>query len=530
MNNKKYYLILSTLIVMNLLTGKVLAGEWTITPSVTVSETYSDNISLATSGSEQDDYVTQINPSIKINGKGKQLELDLDYTMQNIYYKNSTSSDEIRNQLSATANAILVEDLFFVDARASLRQQNTDLLGSGTQDNLSVVTDRADVQQISVSPYLQHNFANWFEGTARYSFTTTEYDQSVSDSESNDVSLALKSGEKFNKLKWSASYANKELDRDTESDIKQENIKGSVTYKLNHKFDAVVQGGDEDNDLGTGVTRANGGFWSAGFNYHPSYHLGLSMTAGDGEKTASVTVAPTRRTSLLVSVRDADVGLVIGEQWSGLMSHHTKRSTWQLRYLEDTTTSQTEALDSENFQFAGLRDGEAVYVYRGDNKNQPFIWTQEDWIAFGEDFPDAFPGGVPLTPLANEVYQREVLTASVNYKTGKSDITLSLSNQERFLEITNGTDTILTTGLSWNWRHSNRLASTLTTSWSQVEIDYTNPDSEYDLWSAGWDVTRTFTEKASASLGIRRAARETSSGAVPEYDENRVYISMQVKF
>ena len=112
-NNKTGYLILPTLIMVNIFTAKALAGEWTFEPSVSVSETYSDNITLATSGSEQDDYVTQVNPSIKIEGKGKGLELDFDYTMQNIFYKNSTRDDDIKNQLSASGKATLVEDFFF---------------------------------------------------------------------------------------------------------------------------------------------------------------------------------------------------------------------------------------------------------------------------------------------------------------------------------------------------------------------------------------------------------------------------------
>ena len=513
MNNKKYYLILSTFIVMNILTGQALAGEWTITPSVEISETYSDNVTLAAAGSERDDYVTQINPSVKINGKGKRLELDLSYTMQNIYYAESTSSNEIRNQLNAKGKATLIEDLFFVDASASMSQQNTTLLGSSSQDNISVVNDRADVQTISVSPYLKHNFANWFEGTAKYGFTSTEYDQSVSDSETNSTSLALKSGNKFTKLRWNASYSKQEQDRDAQDDIEKENIKGAVSYALNNKFDAVVQGGDEDNNLGTGVTRANGSYWSAGFNYHPSYHLNLSITAGDGEQTVGITVAPTRRTALQVSVRDADVGLTTGEQWSGLLSHRTKRSIWQLNYLEDTTTSQTEALDTENFLYQVTSGNEKLFAH----ENYAYLHTQEYYEERG------------LYPLLNEVYQREVLSASVNYKTGKSDITLSLSNQERLLEVSKGTDTILSTGLSWKWKHSNRTSSSITGSLSQIETRY-GTVNEFDIWSAGWEVTRSFSEKASAILGYRRAAREVNTGAVAEYDENRVYISMQVKF
>ncbi len=506
---------LFSILVFNLIPALAYAGEWEITPSVEIKETYTDNVTLAISGNEQEDYVTQINPSIKITGKGKRLELDLSYTMQNIAYAESSDSDEIRNHLSAKAKATLIEGFLFMNASAIMNQQNTSLLGSSAQDNLSIVSDRADVQTISVSPYVKHNFANWFEGTAKYKFSTTEYDQSISDSESKNVNLALKNGSKFKKLRWNASYSNQQQDRDNQSDIEKENIKGVFYYALSNKFDAIVQGGDENNNLGTGITRANGGYWSAGFNYHPSYHLSLKMTGGHNEQTVGLIVAPTKRTSLQVTVRDADVGLVIGEQWSSLFSHRTKRSSWRLSYLEDTTTSQTEKLDAENFTYTGTIGGEKYYSH------EDFYWdhTREEYEEIWGYYP-----------LLNEVYQREVLSASVNYKTGKSDITLSLSNQERFMEVTNGTDTVLTTGLNWGWKHSDRLASSITGSWSQVEVDYSSPVSEYEIWSAGWNVTRTLSQNASATLGYRRAGREVSSGPIGEYEENRLKLFLQVKF
>ena len=38
------------------------ASGWTITPDITVSETYNDNPGLAASGGERSDFITQVTP------------------------------------------------------------------------------------------------------------------------------------------------------------------------------------------------------------------------------------------------------------------------------------------------------------------------------------------------------------------------------------------------------------------------------------------------------------------------------------
>src|SRR5450830_1196379 len=87
----KYGLRPQALAVLALLTTQaapVLAAEWRFTPELTLRETYSDNITLAPSGSEQSGFVTEIAPGFTITGKGRRSQLRATYQARSINYSN----------------------------------------------------------------------------------------------------------------------------------------------------------------------------------------------------------------------------------------------------------------------------------------------------------------------------------------------------------------------------------------------------------------------------------------------------------
>ena len=500
-----------------LLVAPVVVAEWEITPSIEIKETYSDNIRLSTSGNEQDDFITEVNPAIKIKGESRRLKMDLSYKIQNIFYNENSASDDDKHDLKANGTAELVDDFVFIDAKASVSQQNTTYLGAGSQDNLSIDSDRQTTQRYTVSPYIKHNFRDYLDGELRYTNSTTEYDNSISNSETNAVKLDMKSGNRFKKLKWKFNYNNSETDRETTSTIEYEQTNAEASYAFHNDFDAVVRAGDENNDLGTGVTKTpNGTYWSAGVNWHPSYHFNLQLTSGDKEKYSALTIRPTKRTSFTTSYRDADVGVDTGGQWMGAFSHTSKRSTWRLTYRENTTTSQSEVLDAENFSIDQIKSiifGETIFT--GMHEGVLSEGTQQQWENVG------------LSPLLNEVYKSQALNANVTYKTAKSDFTFGFSSSDRDLLVSLTSDSSVGWNAGWLWRYSNRVRSNLTASWNT--IDYSTVTREDEYWNIGWDVSRTLARDTKGSIGIRRAER-TSDVAGNDYEENRIYLLFNMKF
>ncbi len=83
------------------------ADSWTLTPSLTLSETITDNVRLAPTGSENSDLITTVIPGISIVRESKRLDLDLNYKLQGNYFKNHSGESDFINLLDATGTGEL---------------------------------------------------------------------------------------------------------------------------------------------------------------------------------------------------------------------------------------------------------------------------------------------------------------------------------------------------------------------------------------------------------------------------------------
>lgn len=160
--------ICSAVAAISLLPSHSFAAEWKIEPSLSLKETYSDNIKLAPPGNEKSDFVTQINPGISLTGTGPRLKVNARYGMQNLIYAEESSRNATRHLLNADANAELADDLLFLDAKASISQQNISSFGSQTTDNVNITDNLSEVRTYSFSPYLINRFGSMASSELRY--------------------------------------------------------------------------------------------------------------------------------------------------------------------------------------------------------------------------------------------------------------------------------------------------------------------------------------------------------------------------
>src|SRR5687768_12407466 len=186
------------------------AAEWKVLPRLRVLETYSDNLRMTRNDNGSGDLITQINPGLSVSSVARRFSLDADYTMNNLIYAEASNFNRIRHQLNATATTELLENLFFVDARAVIRQQNVSLLGPQSFDNVNVTGNRADVRTFSISPYLRHRFQNFASAELRYtrSLVTSNANNSLFNSHGDSFGAGLNSGTAFQTLRWGVTYSN----------------------------------------------------------------------------------------------------------------------------------------------------------------------------------------------------------------------------------------------------------------------------------------------------------------------------------
>jgi uncharacterized protein (PEP-CTERM system associated) len=119
------------------------AGDWDITPRISVAEIFSDNINLDDDDKESD-LVTEITPGISIHGEGGLLKADIDYQMQNAIYASNSDANGTFHQLDAFANAELAKNLFFVDASSTMGQALISADNTVSTGNLNNAGNRTD--------------------------------------------------------------------------------------------------------------------------------------------------------------------------------------------------------------------------------------------------------------------------------------------------------------------------------------------------------------------------------------------------
>ena len=477
------------------------AGEWTVTPRLSLAELYSDNINLRDDDKEGD-LITEVTPGINISGKSARLEAELDYEIQTLMFLSNSDASGVFQQLTADAMAEITRGFFFVDARSRIGQTTVEATRTISRNNFNNAGNQTNYYAYGVSPYIRPHFGGYADGTFRYSLDHVRYDDSVSNSLQNRFDANLVSGRKFGPLSWFANYVFDDIDRSKADDARYQNADGEARYFISRKFSLVAQAGWADNDFQTNEKIENGSYWAAGGFWQPNRYFSLQALSGNNLDTVTVGVYPGRRTSLEVTWRDRKVGLNPGEAWNGIFRHRTRRTTWRASYVEDTTTQQQTQLGEGGFSFLG------VDPLTGDNNPNP---QPGDLVVL-------VPTG-PITTLTNEVEERKRASGSVGMRAGKTGLLFTIFREKRrFLTTLTNEDTKGVSG-SIDRRVAPRTNAILSGSWQRIESDRGTGDS--DFWFIDAQLRRQISPRLDAMVGYS-FTRQDADFERNTYSENMV--------
>ena len=305
------------------------AADWKITPSISASEMYSDNIFLGSPGSQLSDFVTTIIPGISVTGTGDRLKANLNYSLQNINYLKHNSLDYITQQLNATGNATLIEQTLFLDAGASISQQPTTLAGPIGVGNSSPTGNLANITTTSLSPYLIHRFNTFATGLARYTHQTMNFSQAgpsnnagydyntygsgnLFNSTSDTELVNLNSGADFNNLLWGLNLSNSRINYTGMNSMTLAQYSADLGYLITPRFKTTVTGGYEDDSYVYFGQNPQSTFWNIGFDWSPSVRTKFEVAEGER---------------------------FFGRTHTVKFTHYTRLTSWNASYMQDVTTS-----------------------------------------------------------------------------------------------------------------------------------------------------------------------------------------------
>ena len=524
------------------------AGEWQITPRISVGATYSDNIRLAPANEAESDLVLQVDPGISVRKRGGRVEARFDYTAQGLLYTQQGEA-KLNNNLLGFGTAELYQDHFFLDAYGSISQvpvssggrvdagnlglgggssfatglfnnPNLGLPGgadifspAGLFSDIALTGDQTTAASFGLSPYWRQNFGGWTEALLRYRYNRSGFGQNAdsdgqggaSDGVTQSVDLNLKSGRRFSALSWSLDYSRQQQDlqgQDSEDGSTQENATGQATYRLNRQWALLAEAGYENNDLSTFQTdNRNGSYWGLGAIWSPNRRFDLTGLYGPNVNEVAIQWTPSARTRFELSRRDQSVGASPGVHWEGSLSHRTRRTQWSARYTEEVTSTQQLLSDS----LIGVGpDGQPVLL---DEQGQI--------IAVGGPFG-----------LSDQEFLRKRFETDVTYQRVRNSFSLRAFSEDRQYQDATLDESAYGVGGLWTWRFAPRTASFVGTGWERDEL---SEDQQNDYWVSVIGLARVFTPDSGGLISYRYYENDAEP-ADQGFRENRLNVRFSVKF
>lgn len=483
--------------------GMAYAGDWTITPSVTVNETATDNVGLT--ADKHSDLVTDISPGISIEGSGGRSKLSLNYQLHDLIYAQDATRNQTQNSLNAMGTLEAVDNWLFIDASGVISQQNISAFGSSVSSS-GGANDSGNTTETStyrLSPYIKGSLGSFADYQLRYDVATSRSSSlSAFNSDSRSIVGSLKGETSYAQLLWSLDANSQRVDYSNNASNDSDQVRGVLTYQLSQQFRASLIGGMEANNYLT-PDKKSYGTGGLGFDWAPTERTKVSMTRE-------------RR--------------FFGDSNSINLEHRTAGSVWQYTDSRDVATqpSQQVGMGTIYEQFFNLYYA-STCAAAADNTTRTSCansLASAAVAALGVS-PNA-PGGF-LSSGATLLHRHEL---TVSLLGARNTVTFFASrNESESLASGAGTgffignsfsnaQNILQRVASVNWSHKLTPLTSLTGGYSRIDTETVGGGSGLDTRQQSYTVNLStqLGPKTNAGLGLRHVTLDGSS----TYTENAV--------
>lgn len=259
-------------------TAQEVGRRFSVTPTFTASETYTETDAGPNRNVRDGEFVTRLSPGLRIASRAGRVQGSLDYALNATWYSKSSESKSFDNTLSAAFLAEAIENRFFIDARASISQQTLSPFGRRTADDRTRYNDnRSEVATVSLSPYLVGQLGGFATWQLRYNATLTETSGgTVNDSLTHGPSLVLSSARSGALFGWALSASQQTIDFKGGRETEIERVNAQVFVRPDPDLELSVNGGQERTNVGSAFSRTYDN-WGAGLRWTPSPRTTIAL-------------------------------------------------------------------------------------------------------------------------------------------------------------------------------------------------------------------------------------------------------------
>lgn len=176
-----------------LLTSEQSQGaDFSIRPTLTVSQEYTDNV-FESSFSKKTDYITRAQPGLALKYSAPLWDWDLGYAFDYRYYARGSRSDDSTHNINGKGLVKLIDEVLFLELSDVYRRVSLDVTRDTTNESLR--NNQTDQNVGVVSPYLVlHPTARWTLKTG-YRYVNTWYKEQSAISKQDHIGFVNSSYE-----------------------------------------------------------------------------------------------------------------------------------------------------------------------------------------------------------------------------------------------------------------------------------------------------------------------------------------------
>lgn len=489
-------------------------AQWRITPSIGVTETFTDNVAQQSDELARSQWVTEVTPGIAVQGATRRVSVDAVARFHQFLYSYKRDRSNVKDnqpELHAQGQARMVDDWLYLDAAASHGIQAVSAFGPQITGNLWASGNRAEVSTWRVSPYLRHRFGTAADLTVRYTRDSVDAGRNLlGSSDGESVSANLSSGPRYQTLGWSLDYYHQDLDNKLAGPSSSDTAVASVRLRLIRSFALTASGGYDRYDFQSLGGRTSGRNWSGGFVWTPSSRTSVQASWG-------------RR--------------YFGPSGSLAASLRTRHSVWSVNYSDMITTTRAQFLLPATIDTATMLD--KLFTTSIPDPAQRALAVQAYMQATG--LPASLADNVNYFSNRYMRQKQAQAAAIINGAHGSLMLSafhsrrdaLSLQQSDSSLlgsQLASINDNTTQRGVSaiYNYRLSSRTNAMFSGLVSRTESLTTGYVQNNRVARLG--VTHKLTSRAMAAMELRHARGGTGAIAMKNYTENAVSATVSIQF
>jgi len=271
----------------------------TVVPRVSLTQTFTDNVNLATSG-KQAEQITEVSPGIHIASDAGRLKGNFDYALRAIAFAQSGRSDSFQNALNTVGRYEAVDGLMYLDFSGAISQQAVTAFGTQSSTNGYSNANKVEVSNYRFSPYLQGHLGNSANYVVRISRLVTQSDSAAAPGTATlQGTVNIDGSSPLKNLGWLIDVSRTGVDysagRYTESDLSDVGL----SYALTPQLSVFAKAGREGNNYSS-VDKQFYSTSDVGATWAPSTRTRITASQGNRSFGDAHAVTIEHRTALMV--------------------------------------------------------------------------------------------------------------------------------------------------------------------------------------------------------------------------------------